>query len=110
MITPDGKVEINSQLVGKVNVYNILAAAAAAHARGLTLQQIAMEWQPSRTFPTLSAVSVGNHLRCRGLRDTDDALRNLTALAREFVSSDGRKNRVITVFGCGGDRDRAKRP
>jgi UDP-N-acetylmuramoyl-L-alanyl-D-glutamate--2,6-diaminopimelate ligase len=38
---------------------------------------------------------------------TDDALRNLTTLAREFVGSNGR---VITLFGCGGDRDRAKRP
>jgi UDP-N-acetylmuramoyl-L-alanyl-D-glutamate--2,6-diaminopimelate ligase len=39
---------------------------------------------------------------------TDDALRNLTALAREFVKQNS--GRVITVFGCGGDRDRAKRP
>jgi UDP-N-acetylmuramoyl-L-alanyl-D-glutamate--2,6-diaminopimelate ligase len=38
---------------------------------------------------------------------TDDALRNLTSLAREFVGGSGR---VITLFGCGGDRDRAKRP
>src|SRR5205807_5359511 len=41
---------------------------------------------------------------------TDDALRKLTSLAREFVSHAGRSCRVITVFGCGGDRDRAKRP
>jgi len=41
---------------------------------------------------------------------TDDALRNLTALAREFVSRSGSKAGVLTVFGCGGDRDRAKRP
>jgi UDP-N-acetylmuramoyl-L-alanyl-D-glutamate--2,6-diaminopimelate ligase len=41
---------------------------------------------------------------------TDDALRNLTALAREFVTQAGLKGRVVTVFGCGGDRDRAKRP
>jgi UDP-N-acetylmuramoyl-L-alanyl-D-glutamate--2,6-diaminopimelate ligase len=41
---------------------------------------------------------------------TDDALRNLTALARDFVQQAGQKGRVITVFGCGGDRDRAKRP
>jgi UDP-N-acetylmuramoyl-L-alanyl-D-glutamate--2,6-diaminopimelate ligase len=38
---------------------------------------------------------------------TDDALRNLTRLAREFV---GGGHRVITLFGCGGDRDRGKRP
>jgi UDP-N-acetylmuramoyl-L-alanyl-D-glutamate--2,6-diaminopimelate ligase len=41
---------------------------------------------------------------------TDDALRNLTSLAREFVQQAKHKGRVITVFGCGGDRDRAKRP
>jgi UDP-N-acetylmuramoyl-L-alanyl-D-glutamate--2,6-diaminopimelate ligase len=41
---------------------------------------------------------------------TDDALRNLTSLAREFVQQAKQKGRVITVFGCGGDRDRAKRP
>ena len=41
---------------------------------------------------------------------TDDALRNLTGLAREFVSRSGAGARVITLFGCGGDRDRAKRP
>jgi UDP-N-acetylmuramoyl-L-alanyl-D-glutamate--2,6-diaminopimelate ligase len=41
---------------------------------------------------------------------TDDALRNLTALAREFVTRNSGPARVITLFGCGGDRDRAKRP
>jgi UDP-N-acetylmuramoyl-L-alanyl-D-glutamate--2,6-diaminopimelate ligase len=39
---------------------------------------------------------------------TDDALRNLTSLARQITAQEGK--RVITVFGCGGDRDRTKRP
>jgi UDP-N-acetylmuramoyl-L-alanyl-D-glutamate--2,6-diaminopimelate ligase len=39
---------------------------------------------------------------------TDDALRNLTALARQMTAQSG--GRVITIFGCGGDRDRTKRP
>jgi UDP-N-acetylmuramoyl-L-alanyl-D-glutamate--2,6-diaminopimelate ligase len=41
---------------------------------------------------------------------TDDALRNLTSIARDFVRRAGKAGRVITVFGCGGDRDRTKRP
>src|SRR5207247_3836374 len=41
---------------------------------------------------------------------TPDALKNVTALARNFVRNSGHKGRVITVFGCGGDRDRTKRP
>ena len=41
---------------------------------------------------------------------TDDALRNLTSIARDFAGRAGAPGRVITVFGCGGDRDRAKRP
>ena len=41
---------------------------------------------------------------------TDDALRNLTRLARQLVRSDSRQGKVITAFGCGGDRDRTKRP
>jgi UDP-N-acetylmuramoyl-L-alanyl-D-glutamate--2,6-diaminopimelate ligase len=41
---------------------------------------------------------------------TDDALRNLTSIARDFASRSGPGGRVITVFGCGGDRDKAKRP
>src|SRR5206468_2541270 len=41
---------------------------------------------------------------------TDESLRKLTGIAREFVHQAGQKGRVITVFGCGGDRDRTKRP
>jgi UDP-N-acetylmuramoyl-L-alanyl-D-glutamate--2,6-diaminopimelate ligase len=95
-----------------VNVYNILAAAGAAYARSCPSEAIV------KGVETLSRVPgrferVDCHQPFTVVVDyahTDDALRNLTALAREFVARAGHKARVITVFGCGGDRDRAKRP
>lgn len=108
--TPTGAAEIRTRLTGRVNVYNLLAASAAAYARGLTLQQIAngaaaLDCVPGR-FQTVNAnqpfAVVVDYAH------TDDALRNLTAAAREFVRA--HNGRVITLFGCGGDRDRTKRP
>jgi UDP-N-acetylmuramoyl-L-alanyl-D-glutamate--2,6-diaminopimelate ligase len=112
MITPLGGVSIVSPLIGKVNVYNILAAAAAAEARECSAQEIAegiaaLEFVPGR----FQRVNCGQPFTVVvDYAHTDDALRNLTALAREFVAQAGGRGRVITLFGCGGDRDRAKRP
>ena len=112
MRTPGGAVEIVSPLVGKVNVHNILAAAAAADARGCSTQQIAdgvaaLAFVPGR----FQRVDCGQPFSVVvDYAHTDDALRNLTTLAREFVAQGGGRGRVITLFGCGGDRDRAKRP
>jgi UDP-N-acetylmuramoyl-L-alanyl-D-glutamate--2,6-diaminopimelate ligase len=108
--TPQGSVEIRTRLTGKVNVYNLLAASAAAFARGLTLDQIrtgigSLQHVPGR-FQTVNAGQPFTVVV--DYAHTDDALRNLTVLAREFVTDTGGK--VITLFGCGGDRDRAKRP
>ena len=102
------EIKIESPLSGRVNVYNLLAASGAALARGLTLQQIEdaarnLQQVPGR-FQT-----VPNELGFTVVVDyahTDDALRNLIVLARELVG----EGRVITVFGCGGDRDKTKRP
>lgn len=110
LVTPDDSVPIFSPLIGRVNVYNVLAASAAAYARGCQLEVIAGGVQQlSRVPGRFERVDCGQPFTVVvDYAHTDDALRNLTALAREFVK-DG-SGRVITVFGCGGDRDRAKRP
>jgi len=112
MATPQGKIAIFSPLIGRVNVYNILAAAAATHTRGCSAKAIAGGVDALTHVPgRFQRVDCGQPFTVVvDYAHTDDALRNLTALAREFVSRAGAAGRVVTVFGCGGDRDRAKRP
>jgi UDP-N-acetylmuramoyl-L-alanyl-D-glutamate--2,6-diaminopimelate ligase len=110
MVAPDEIIPVASQLIGRVNVYNILAASAAAYARGCPSEAIAAGVQSCNRVPgRFERVDCGQLFTVVvDYAHTDDALRNLTSLAREFVKPTG--NRVITVFGCGGDRDRSKRP
>src|ERR1700722_16610269 len=112
MATPQEKIPVFSPLIGRVNVYNILAAAAACFARGCSSDEIARGVGSLTHVPgRFERVDCGQPFTVVvDYAHTDDALRNLTALAREFVSRGGSKGRVLTVFGCGGDRDRAKRP
>lgn len=112
MATPTGTVPMWSPLIGRVNVYNLLAAAAAALARGCSLDEIARGAAALTCVPgRFERVDCGQPFTVVvDYAHTDDALRNLTALAREFVKAQGLGGRVITLFGCGGDRDRTKRP
>ncbi|HEX4006938.1 MAG TPA: UDP-N-acetylmuramoyl-L-alanyl-D-glutamate--2,6-diaminopimelate ligase [Acidobacteriaceae bacterium] len=109
LVAPHGAAEIRTRLTGRVNLYNLLAASGAALARGLTLDQVAAGAAALACVPgRFQTVDAGQPFTVVvDYAHTDDALRNLTTLAREFV---GRDHRVITLFGCGGDRDRAKRP
>jgi UDP-N-acetylmuramoyl-L-alanyl-D-glutamate--2,6-diaminopimelate ligase len=98
-----------------VNVYNLLAASAAAWARGLTLEQIAAGAAQGPQVPgRFQVVPSDNGVTIVvDYAHTDDALRNLITLARELVTTKGpgdTPGRVLTLFGCGGDRDRTKRP
>ena len=112
MATPAGVIAMWSPLIGNVNVYNILAASAAGYARTCPAEAIAKGvFELARVPGRFERVDCGQPFTVAvDYAHTDDALRNLTALARDFVTRAGLKGKVITLFGCGGDRDRAKRP
>jgi len=106
--TPAGAVQITSPLVGRPNVYNILAAVATAVSLGVPPQAVetgiaSLAGVPGR-FEVVSAP--GDDVTVVvDYAHTDDALKNLLETVRGLAPG-----RVITVFGCGGDRDRTKRP
>jgi UDP-N-acetylmuramoyl-L-alanyl-D-glutamate--2,6-diaminopimelate ligase len=112
LVMPERKIAVFSALIGRVNVYNILAAAGAGYARGCSAQAIAAGIDKLACVPgRFERVDCGQPFTVVvDYAHTDDALRNLTALGRELVSGAEPKGRVLTVFGCGGDRDRKKRP
>ena len=112
IVTPTFTLPVFSPLIGKVNVYNILAAASATLLREIDSATVAKGIAAlSRVPGRFERVDCGQPFTVVvDYAHTDDALRNLTALAREFVTRAGLKAKVITLFGCGGDRDRAKRP
>jgi UDP-N-acetylmuramoyl-L-alanyl-D-glutamate--2,6-diaminopimelate ligase len=106
--TPRGTLRIRSRLVGRPNAYNILAAVASATALDIPLGAIevgiaSLEQVPGR-FQVVSAPSDPVRVVV-DYAHTDDALKNLLETARPLSGG-----RVITVFGCGGDRDTTKRP
>ncbi len=106
--TPNGRVQVASPLVGRINVYNILAAIGAAEALGLpndvieagigNLESVSGRFQRIDLGQPFFVVVDYAH--------TDDALENLIRTARELNP----KGRIITLFGCGGGKDRTKRP
>jgi UDP-N-acetylmuramoyl-L-alanyl-D-glutamate--2,6-diaminopimelate ligase len=98
---------IECTLIGKINVYNILAACAAGLSYGLSPEVIARGIANLKAVPgRFERVDEGQpFVVVVDYAHTDDALRNVIAVARGL-----NPKRVITLFGCGGDRDRAKRP
>lgn len=108
--TPAGTAQVASRLAGEVNILNLLAAFTAAHARGVPFADLIAAIPTLKPVPgRFQSVDAGQPFTVIvDYAHTDDALRNLTALARQMTSQTGK--RVITLFGCGGDRDRTKRP
>ena len=101
------RVELTSPLVGKFNAYNILAACGTALSYGLDWKTISSAIAHCPRVPgRFESVQQGQpFLVVVDYAHTDDALRNVISVAREL-----HPKRVITLFGCGGDRDRSKRP
>lgn len=105
--TPSGALNINSKLYGAHNLSNILAATAAALPLGSSVDRIEKGLSEAGNIPG-RLESIENTLGIKVLVDyahTPDALENVLRAARPLTSGN-----LILVFGCGGDRDRTKRP
>jgi UDP-N-acetylmuramoyl-L-alanyl-D-glutamate--2,6-diaminopimelate ligase len=106
--TPIGKVEVRSRLVGRFNVYNILAAIGAGVALNLSPEVTAAGIAQLSSVPgRFERIDLGQpFMVIVDYAHTDDALSNLLSTVKEINPA----GRIITLFGCGGDRDRTKRP
>jgi UDP-N-acetylmuramoyl-L-alanyl-D-glutamate--2,6-diaminopimelate ligase len=109
MVTPQGEIAFDSPLVGQYNLANLLAAVAAVLAVGLELEAV-VGWIAgfSGVPGRMERVQVSETQDISVIVDyahTPDSLENVLKASRPFIAG-----RMICVFGCGGDRDRTKRP
>ncbi|MDX2256116.1 MAG: UDP-N-acetylmuramoyl-L-alanyl-D-glutamate--2,6-diaminopimelate ligase [Pseudanabaenaceae cyanobacterium bins.39] len=107
--TPQGHIEFKSILVGKFNVENVLAAIATALHMGMSLKDVVNRLPDFHNVPgRVERVQVSDRQDITVIVDyahTPDSLENLLKAVRPFV-----QHQLVCVFGCGGDRDRTKRP
>jgi len=107
LVTPAGEAPFRSHMPGRFNLYNILAATAAGIALGLPLEMVCRGIQNHKKVP--GRLEMVNNSRGIALfvdyAHTGDALENVLRTLDELKTG-----RIITLFGCGGDRDRGKRP
>jgi UDP-N-acetylmuramoyl-L-alanyl-D-glutamate--2,6-diaminopimelate ligase len=104
-----GKEKIDINLPGKYNVYNALGSSAACLCEGISLGKVKeglakMYAVPGRCEIVTKDYNLGFDIIV-DYAHTPDGLENILKTAREFT-----KGRLISIFGCGGDRDRTKRP
>jgi UDP-N-acetylmuramoyl-L-alanyl-D-glutamate--2,6-diaminopimelate ligase len=107
LATPLGEIKIKSSLIGEFNLYNILAAAGAGVALGLRVDVVERGITALNNVPgRLERVDAGQPFTILvDYAHTPDALERVLSTIRGLTDK-----RIITLFGCGGDRDRGKRP
>jgi UDP-N-acetylmuramoyl-L-alanyl-D-glutamate--2,6-diaminopimelate ligase len=105
--TPLGEIKIYSALIGEYNVYNILASVATGLAMKLSLQNISKGIESLKSVPgRLEKYVLGNGaLAVIDYAHSPDALQNALETLRKIT-----RGKLICLFGCGGDRDKGKRP
>ncbi|NLC52374.1 MAG: UDP-N-acetylmuramoyl-L-alanyl-D-glutamate--2,6-diaminopimelate ligase [Firmicutes bacterium] len=107
LVGPDERVPLRLNLIGRFNVYNALAASALGFSLGLNGETIRSGLAQLAGVPGRFELvpTPGNYTVVIDYAHTPDSLKNLLTTARALV-----QNRLITVFGCGGNRDQGKRP
>ena len=112
LVTGSGTVHLSISLAGTFNIYNCLAAASMSLQAGVSLDAVAEGLGSIRSVPgRFESISRGQPFSVVvDYAHTPDSLDNVLLAARRLAESQGDAGRVLCVFGCGGDRDRAKRP
>jgi UDP-N-acetylmuramoyl-L-alanyl-D-glutamate--2,6-diaminopimelate ligase len=108
LTTPDGKTEVKMQLIGRHNIENALTAAAlVGETLGLSVHQIAAGLKDAQGAPgRLQSIRAGQPFAVLvDYAHTDDALQNVLSALRPLT-----RGKLRVIFGCGGNRDRTKRP
>ncbi|HEU5139822.1 MAG TPA: UDP-N-acetylmuramoyl-L-alanyl-D-glutamate--2,6-diaminopimelate ligase [Bacillales bacterium] len=107
LVSPFGRTDIQLKLIGLFNVYNALAAAAASLLSGLSLSQVKASLEEAGGVPgRFEVIDEGQPFTVIvDYAHTPDSLENVLATVQQFA-----KGRIFAVIGCGGDRDRTKRP
>ena len=106
-VTPWGNIAVSSPLVGKYNLTNILMASGIAASMGINPDDIARGIMKTAGVPgRMEKVDAGQDFSVFvDYAHTDDALKNLLSNLKHLT-----EGKLITVFGCGGNRDKTKRP
>lgn len=110
LVLPNGRAVVDTMLVGRYNISNLLAVAAVLYDAGLAAQDVARRLSELTPPPgRLERVGgEGEPLVVVDYAHTPDALDNALTALRAVANS--RNGRLVVVFGCGGDRDKGKRP